>query len=138
MKNSASAPSLVVRSLPELFARAGVGAIDGGDIPSATITSLTDDSRSVAPGSCFVAIRGVGRDGHDFVPSAARSGAAAIVVERDGPTPRGVAFVRVADTRVALAKLAAAFYGLEPIPRMCGTGILPVSSRAGCPCHTCF
>jgi UDP-N-acetylmuramyl-tripeptide synthetase len=113
MKNSASAPPLAVRSLPELFARAGVCAIGGGDIPSATITSLTDDSRSVRSGACFVAIRGVGRDGHDFVPSALTSGAAAIVVERDGPTPQGVAVVHVADTRVALAKLAAAFYGLR-------------------------
>jgi UDP-N-acetylmuramoyl-L-alanyl-D-glutamate--2,6-diaminopimelate ligase len=112
MKNSASSPPLVVRSLPELFARAGLCAI-GGPILSATITSLTDDSRSVTSGSCFVAIRGVGRDGHDFVPAAAKSGAAVIVVERDIPAPRGVALVRVADTRVALAKLAAAFYGLR-------------------------
>jgi UDP-N-acetylmuramoyl-L-alanyl-D-glutamate--2,6-diaminopimelate ligase len=67
----------------------------------------------VHPGACFVAVRGVGHNGHDFVPLAVASGAAAIVVNRDGPTPSGVAVVRVADTRVALAKLAAAFYGLQ-------------------------
>jgi len=71
-----------------------------------------DDSRSVHAGACFVAVRGVGRDGHDFVPAAVASGAAAIVVDRDRPAPSGVAVVRVADTRIALAKLAAAYYGL--------------------------
>ena len=99
-------------TLPELFARAGVFARDGGEIPNVRITSLVDDSRSAHPGACFVAVRGVGRDGHDFVPAAVASGAAVIVVDRDGPAPSGVAVVRVADTRSALAKLAPAFYGL--------------------------
>ncbi len=130
MKNSASAPPLVVRSLPELFARAGVCAVGGGDIPSATITSLTDDSRSVRPGACFVAVRGAGRDGHDFVPAAVTSGAAAIVVERDGPTPQGVALVRVADTRVALAKLAAAFYlGDDAGSPLCMVGVTGTNGK---------
>ena len=111
-------------TLPELFVRAGVFANDGGKIPSVPITSLIDDSRAVHPGACFVAVRGVGRDGHDFVPAAVASGAAAIVVDRDGPAPSGVTVVRVADTRSALAKLAPAFYGLlggvEPTLRIIG------------------
>ncbi len=111
-------------TLPELFARAGVFASDSGKIPTVPISSLIDDSRSVHPGACFVAVRGVGHDGHDYVPAAVASGAAAIVVDRDGPAPSGVAVVRVADTRSALAKLAPAFYGLlggvEPTLRIIG------------------
>jgi UDP-N-acetylmuramoyl-L-alanyl-D-glutamate--2,6-diaminopimelate ligase len=107
-----------------LFARAGVFASDSGKIPTVPISSLIDDSRSVHPGACFVAVRGVGHDGHDYVPAAVASGAAAIVVDRDGPAPSGVAVVRVADTRSALAKLAPAFYGLlggvEPTLRIIG------------------
>lgn len=110
--------------MPELFARAGIQACNGGDIPNVTITSLADDSRSVCPGACFVAIRGVGRDGHEFVPTVIASGAAAIVVDREISPPSGVAVVRVSNTRVALAKLAAAFHGLrggtEPALRIIG------------------
>jgi len=111
-------------TLPELFVRAGVWASDGRRIPTVPITSLVDDSRLVHPGACFVAIRGLGRDGHDFVPAAVAAGAAAVVVDRDGPAPPGVAVVRLADTRIALAKLAPAFYGLcgggEPALRIIG------------------
>ena len=74
--------------------------------------SLTDDSRRVTPGGCFVAVRGGSVDGHGFVGEAAAAGASAIIIERDVPVPSGVAVVRVADSRVALAKLAAAYFGL--------------------------
>jgi len=110
-------------TLSELFARAGVCTSGSGKIPTVPISSLIDDSRSVHPGACFVAVRGVGCDGHDFVPAAVASGAAAIVVDRDGPAPSGVAVVRVDDTRCALAQLASAYYGLcdvEPMLRIIG------------------
>jgi len=99
--------------LPDLFARAAVRIEDDESIPEISITSLTDDSRAVAPGACFVAIRGAGRDGHEFIPAALKGGAAAIVVEYKAQKPCNAAVVRVHDTREALSKLAAAFYGLR-------------------------
>jgi UDP-N-acetylmuramoyl-L-alanyl-D-glutamate--2,6-diaminopimelate ligase len=74
---------------------------------------LTDDSRAVEPGCCFVAVRGSGVDGHAFVADAVRGGAAVVVLERAVPVPAGVICVRVSDSREALAKLAAAFYGFR-------------------------
>jgi len=41
-----------------------------GTIPE-EFTSVTDDSRAVHPGALFVAVRGVTRDGHEFLPQAA-------------------------------------------------------------------
>ena len=99
--------------LPELFARAGVRTLDGSALPEVRITALADDSRVVAAGDCFVAIRGGGFDGHRFVEPAARAGAAAIVVDRDVAIPAGSVSVRVEDTREALARLASAYYGLR-------------------------
>jgi UDP-N-acetylmuramoyl-L-alanyl-D-glutamate--2,6-diaminopimelate ligase len=79
------------------------------------IDHLTDDSRAVAPGGAFVAIRGVAADGHSFIDKAIQNGARLVVCEAvpgDACTRRpGTVFVRVTNTRIALAELAAARYG---------------------------
>ena len=59
-----------------------------------------------------MACRGAESDGHDYIPEAIEAGAAVVAVERDVDVPGGVVAVRVDDTRAALAKLAAAYYGL--------------------------
>ncbi len=66
-----------------------------GTAPDQGITGLTIDSRQVSPGALFVALPGdlsnrfhvsskSGRDGHDFLQSAADAGAAAALVSRLG------------------------------------------------------
>jgi len=45
------------------------------------VEAITNDSRRVAPGSLFVAYRGVSADGHDFVWQAVDRGAVAVVAE---------------------------------------------------------
>ena len=91
--------------------------VPGAQVAGSTdidITGIGHDSRSAAHGSLFVCIRGFKQDGHAFIGEAVRRGATAIVVEYD-PTrvtiPPGVTVVRVADTRSALARLAARFFG---------------------------
>jgi UDP-N-acetylmuramoyl-L-alanyl-D-glutamate--2,6-diaminopimelate ligase len=83
-----------------------------GDLAT-PISALVYDSRRVTPGSLFVAIRGQHSDGHDFIPQAIAAGAAAVVVDQrywHGAVSAEVPVVVVADSRVALAPLAAAFY----------------------------
>ncbi|MGB8954776.1 MAG: UDP-N-acetylmuramoyl-L-alanyl-D-glutamate--2,6-diaminopimelate ligase [Tumebacillaceae bacterium] len=74
-----------------------------------TIESITTDSRSAAPGSLFVALRGYTVDGHDYVQKAVEAGASAVVVEQ---AIEGLAApqVVVRDTRAAIAVLASVFY----------------------------
>ncbi len=74
------------------------------------IEDITYDSRSVRPGSLFIAIKGFKVDGHDFVMDAVTKGAAAVVVERVIPDLE-VSQVVVADSRVSMGHIAAAFYG---------------------------
>lgn len=74
------------------------------------VTGIADDSRDVSPGDIFVAVRGSRFDGHAFVPEAVARGAVAIVAER-AVGGSGVPVVAVKDARVALAEVAAAFYG---------------------------
>ena len=75
------------------------------------ISDITFDSRTVRPGSLFVAIRGAQQDGHCFIPDALRRGAAAIVAEEPAGAAGGPPRVVVPNSRRALALLGAAFYG---------------------------
>jgi UDP-N-acetylmuramoyl-L-alanyl-D-glutamate--2,6-diaminopimelate ligase len=86
-------------------APAGAAALD------ARCTGVTHDSRRVAPGMVFVALRGLKSDGAAFAPQAVAAGAAAVVAEHAPATPAGVPWVMVGDARLALALLAAEFFG---------------------------
>ncbi|MRR33262.1 UDP-N-acetylmuramoyl-L-alanyl-D-glutamate--2,6-diaminopimelate ligase [bacterium] len=74
------------------------------------IRGLYYDSRKVASGGLFFALRGAAVDGHSFLPQAVRAGAAALVVEDDAGIPEGVTTVTVRDARLAMSRMAAAFY----------------------------
>ncbi len=80
------------------------------------VTGISADSRTVQPGNVFVALAGSKDDGLRFVGPAIKAGAAAIMAERvpPGPLQEGVAFVRVADARRALALGAAKFFPRQP------------------------
>lgn len=82
------------------------------------ITAITDDSRKVAEGSLFVAVKGYASDGHSYVPSAVSKGAAAIIYEDESAIAgqlsrfdRTPVLIRVSDSRLAVAMAADAFYG---------------------------
>src|SRR5688572_11209136 len=89
---------------------------------------VTHDSRSVAPGSVFVAVRGVKTDGVDFAPQAIAAGVAAIVAESPAPVPSAVPWITVTDARLALARLAAAFFG-HPSREMQVVGITGTNGK---------
>jgi UDP-N-acetylmuramoyl-L-alanyl-D-glutamate--2,6-diaminopimelate ligase len=85
-----------------------------GDLDRVAL-GLTHDSRAVRPGSIFVALRGERTDGHAFLARAVAAGAGAVVVDEAfagaAQPPAGAATIVVPDTRRALSRLAAAFYG---------------------------
>jgi len=73
------------------------------------ITAIAYDSRRVKPGTLFVALRGEKVDGAQFVEQAISAGAEAVVSEVAEFRTKATN-VFVADARIALADLAAAFY----------------------------
>lgn len=75
------------------------------------ITTLVYDSRKVEQGSIFVCISGTVRDAHDFIPEVLEKGAVALVVEKDVEPVPGVTYIKVENSRKALAYLAAAYFG---------------------------
>lgn len=70
-----------------------------------TVRGVTTDSRAVASGNLFVALRGERFDAHEFLDAVVAQGAAAVVVERMPPGLTVPALV-VPDTRVALGQIA--------------------------------
>ena len=84
-----------------------------GASPSLDVScrGVTHDSRLVQTGSVFVALRGLKSDGADFVPQAVAAGAAAVVAERAPSAPVSVPWIVVKDARLALAWLAAEYFG---------------------------
>jgi len=80
----------------------------------ADITGVNIDSRKIASGHLFVAIKGTQTDGHRFIPKALELGAVAVLCE-DLPEEcqEGVTYVQVASTEEAVGPVATVFYG-EP------------------------
>lgn len=74
-------------------------------IPEGEASSWSIDSRTIAPGAVFFALRGERLDGHAYVPDVLSRGAMAAVIDADlGEDTR---FIRVDDTLRALQSLAA-------------------------------
>ena len=70
----------------------------------ATLADVCTDTRKIQPGSLFVCLRGERFDGHAFASQAAKSGAAALLV--DHPVDADVPQLVVTDTGKALLQLA--------------------------------
>src|SRR5438132_1311212 len=89
--------------------REGGRAIGGAALAELEITSVSEDSRRVLPGSLFVAVPGDRVDGHDYLAEAAAAGARAALVERP-VDEKGLPQVIVARGRSALAEAACCWY----------------------------
>ncbi|RZA36219.1 MAG: UDP-N-acetylmuramoyl-tripeptide--D-alanyl-D-alanine ligase [Lysobacteraceae bacterium] len=91
-----------MKRLPlSLLAHWAGGELHGEDL---LVDTLTNDTRSLMPGSLYVALRGERFDGHDFAYDAAMRNAAALLV--DHPVEVDLPQVVVPDTQLALARIA--------------------------------
>jgi UDP-N-acetylmuramoyl-tripeptide--D-alanyl-D-alanine ligase len=83
------------------FARACGGRLVGADRP---FTGVSSDTRTLAAGELFVALRGPNFNGNEFVGAAEKVGAAGAVV--DSEQSAGISQIVVGDTQAALEKAA--------------------------------
>jgi UDP-N-acetylmuramoyl-tripeptide--D-alanyl-D-alanine ligase len=88
------------------IAQATGGRIAAGS-EELSFTSVAIDTRALAAGALFVAIRGAHFDGHDFVGDAVAAGARGVLVRQGSKVPAGLPAVEVADTERALGDIAA-------------------------------
>ncbi len=97
-------------------------------IPSISIKGLECDSRKVEKGFLFVAIRGVKKDGGEFIQEAIERGAAAVVSDREENLAIEIPFILVPECRMAMAMLATAFYG-NPAKSLKAIGITGTNGK---------
>jgi UDP-N-acetylmuramoyl-L-alanyl-D-glutamate--2,6-diaminopimelate ligase len=120
------------RPLGELIARLTAGgrlrgardegrAIGPAALAATSVRGVTDDSRAVRPGVLFAAVPGLHVDGHDFVATAERAGAAAAIVER--PIPDVTIPQLVVDRSAAALGEAAAWWYEDASHRLGVVGI---------------
>lgn len=103
--------------LENIIKNCGVTGIAGDS--RREISSISIDSRKATPGSMFIAVKGHGTDGHQFIASAIKAGAAAIMFEDrqalesqvNVNANTDVTLVEVKNSRHASALAAADFYG---------------------------
>lgn len=98
------------RKLAEIISDAGVTSLSGETIPDVFISSISDDSRRVRPGACFVAVAGTKQNGSHFVEQAVANGAAVVIGGPELARNAAIPMVRVSDPRQALSRLAIAFH----------------------------
>ena len=120
--------------LEKVIAGSGVTAIEGN--PRVEISSVCNDSRKVAHGSLFIAVKGFASDGHTYIATAIGKGACAIVCE-DMDMARsqaaqagaeGITLVQVESSRHALAIIAANFYD-NPSEKLTLVGITGTNGK---------
>jgi UDP-N-acetylmuramoyl-tripeptide--D-alanyl-D-alanine ligase len=115
---------------------AEIAAVTGGRVVSGDkarrIECWSIDTRSMARGELFVAIRGERFDGHDFVAAALAAGAAGAIVAAGGAVPPGAGqagpaplLIEVADTTRALQDAA------REIRRRSGARVIAITGSAG-------
>ena len=113
------------RAVADALERAGLLAGTRGELPQ-ELTGIADDSRRVARGGLFVAVRGAHDDGHRYLGAAAAAGAAAARGEAAQATARPARVVR--DGRRAAAVAAAAYYG-EPAAALTLVGVTGTNGK---------
>jgi UDP-N-acetylmuramoyl-L-alanyl-D-glutamate--2,6-diaminopimelate ligase len=107
---------------------------DVADAPAVTVAGLTLDSREVADGDAFVALKGGSRHGLDHVAQAFARGARAVLWDPDegrAPASAGIPCVAVPRLRERLGAIADRFFG-APSSRLTVAGVTGTNGKTTC------
>ena len=107
---------------------AGVDTSSLASAGKAVVTGIAYDSRHVVPGAVFVALKGLHAEGTRFAGDAVARGAILVVSDAPRPTDATGPWLQVADARLALAALAAAFHG-DPSHELVLVGITGTNGK---------
>lgn len=94
-------------TVSEIVSACGGRLLCGG--PGTEVTSVSTDSRAIAPGTLFVPIRGERVDAHEFIPAVLKEGASAVLTQEHQAAQGPGAWIAVGETRDALQRIAAEY-----------------------------
>ena len=93
------------------------------------IADVQIDSRKIKNGSLFIAVKGVGADGHQFIEKAIEAGAAAVVCEQlPASLKSGVTYIQVENSAAATGYIAHHFFG-QPSEKMTVVGVTGTNGK---------
>src|SRR6185436_10371651 len=95
---------------------------------SVRVCDLTEDSRTVVPGSLFVAREGTKADGKAYLNQALEAGAVAVLTDDAGLTAEGVPVLCSEDVERACGLMAERFYG-SPASRLKLVGVTGTNGK---------
>ena len=88
----------------------GIEVLDINGSIDSEISDITLDSRKCSAGSLFIAAVGTKADGHDYIESAVKAGASAIIYQEGEYSGGDATYIKVPDSKKA-AGLPHQFYG---------------------------
>lgn len=96
--------------LQDILYKVSIRSVKGST--AVEVNDITIDSRAVTAGACFIAVRGVNTDGHQFIPMAMEKGALVVVCEElPANLPDEVVFIQVENSAEAAGYIAHHFFG---------------------------
>ncbi|MEO5999486.1 MAG: UDP-N-acetylmuramoyl-L-alanyl-D-glutamate--2,6-diaminopimelate ligase [Chitinophagaceae bacterium] len=113
--------------LQDILYKVAIRSVNGDT--NTSINGVQIDSRKVAPGSAFIAIKGVLVDGHQFIQTAVQKGAIAIVCETlPDQLNEGVTYIEVESSAAAAGYMAHNFYG-QPSQKLKLVGVTGTNGK---------
>ncbi len=98
-----------MKQLTDILSKVKVLRKEGPEDPQ--IKSLCFDSREAGKGSAFFALKGTQVDGHEYIDTAIKAGASAIICEEiPDSLEQDVTYIRVEDTALVLGLAASSYY----------------------------
>lgn len=90
----------------------GIDVVSVTGDKKATVSNIEFDSRNVSDGSLFIAVKGYKTDGHNYIDSAIKTGAKAIICEILPEKPDNkICWIKTNDSAKALGIAASNFFG---------------------------
>lgn len=116
-----------MKNLKDILYKVSIEAVRGeNDI---VFKELIFDSRKVKEDSVFIAIKGTVTDGHQYITKAVEKGAVAVICqELPDEIVEGVTYVKVKDSKKALALMASNFYD-NPSEKLTLVGITGTNGK---------
>ena len=114
-------------NLKDILYKVAIRAVKGNT--NLAISAIAIDSRSITPGSCFIAVRGVISDGHNYIDEAVKKGAVAIVCERmPDIIHENICYVEVDNSESATGYISHNFCG-EPSRKLKLVGVTGTNGK---------
>src|SRR5690606_37045451 len=115
------------KTVADILNNVAVKQVKGGK--NRTVTAIQQDSRKVANGDLFVAVRGTVVDSHQFIDDVIAKGATAIVCETlPEKLHKTVTYIQVENTAFSLGKIASNFYG-NPSEKLTLVGVTGTNGK---------